>query len=191
MKIDILEDNDNNFSFTLKDSSNAFANSVRRIALNGVQTFAIDKITFYENSSAIFDEYISHRIGLVPITTPQKGYSEKDEILFSMEDTGPKTVYSSELKSADKEVMVANDSIPIIKLGEEQRIRIEAKAVLGTALNHAKFQPGLVTYDQKQDGSFDFYVESFGQMPPRQIIIKALDVIEEEIKELDKKLKKL
>jgi DNA-directed RNA polymerase subunit D len=191
MKIEIVEDNDNSLSFILKGSTNAYANAIRRIATNSVPTFAIDSVMFYENSSAMFDEYIAHRIGLVPIITPSKGYTEKDEILFTLEETGPKTVYSKELNSADKDVRVANENIPIIKLGEEQRLRIEGKARYGIALNHAKFQPGLITFEQKGDDSFNFYVESFGQMPPKQIINKAFDVIGEEIEDLNKKIKKL
>ena len=191
MKIDILEDKGNAFRFVLKDATNAYANAIKRTATGSVATFAIDQITFYENSSAIFDEYIAHRIGLVPITTPLKGYKDGDEILFTLDETGPKTVYSRDLSSSDKEVKVANESIPIIKLVEDQKVRIEAKARMGVGMEHAKFQPGLVAYEQKEDDAFEFYVESFGQMPPRQIINKAFDVIEERLQELASKAKKL
>ncbi|MDE1810720.1 MAG: DNA-directed RNA polymerase subunit D [Candidatus Micrarchaeota archaeon] len=191
MKIEILEDNGSNISFALKDSTPAYANALRRIATNHVQSFAIDKVTFYENSSPMFDEYIAHRIGLVPIHTPLDGYTDTDEILFTLEATGPKTVYSKELESSDKEVKVENGNIPLIKLGAEQKIRIDCKAVLGTGFKHAKFQPGIVTYDQAGDKAFNFYVESFGQMPPKEIINKALARIKEEIKEVEKQAKKL
>ncbi len=191
MKIDILEDKGNTFRFVLKESTNAYANAIKRTATGSVPAFAIDKITFYENSSAIFDEYIAHRIGLVPINTPLKGYKDDDEILFTMDETGPKTVYSRDLSSSDKEVKVANGNIPIIKLAEDQKVRIEAKARMGTGMEHAKFQPGLVAYEQKDDDKFEFYVESFGQIPPRQIINKAFDVIEERLQELASKVKKL
>ncbi len=191
MKIDILEDKGNAFRFVLKGSTNAYANALKRTATGSVPTFAIDKVTFYENSSAIFDEYIAHRMGLVPLATPLKGYKAEDEILFTMDETGPKTVYSKDIGSSDKEVKVANECIPIIKLGENQRVRVEAKARLGTGMEHAKFQPGLVAYEQKDDSTFEFYVESFGQMPPKQIINKAFDVIEERLHELSSSIKKL
>ncbi len=189
MEIKILEENDKVYRFTLSDVSVAYANSLRRTAINAVQTFAIDRITFYENTSSMFDEYIAHRIGLVPITTPTKGYDEKDEILFTLDATGPKTVYSKELESSDKSVKVANGEIPVIKLAAEQRLRLEGKAVMGRALSHSKFQPGLVTYEQKGDDSFEFYVESFGQMPPKEIINKACNELIEGIKEVAKKVK--
>ncbi|MCL4389001.1 MAG: DNA-directed RNA polymerase subunit D [Candidatus Marsarchaeota archaeon] len=191
MKMEMLDDNRNTMKFVLKEATNAYANAVRRAATGSVPTFAIDAVTFYENSSAMFDEYIAHRIGLVPITTPSRGYSEKDEVVFTLEAEGPKTVYSKELKSADKEVKAANDAIPLIKLAEGQRIRLDGKARMGVGSTHAKFQPGLVTYEQKGDDTFEFYVESFGQMPPKQIINKALDAIEEQADSLLAKAKKL
>ncbi|HVC58425.1 MAG TPA: DNA-directed RNA polymerase subunit D [Candidatus Acidoferrales bacterium] len=191
MKIEILEDNGSSINFALKDSTPAYANALRRIATNHVSSFAIDRVTFYENTSPMFDEYIAHRIGLIPIHTPNDGYSETDEILFTLEATGPKTVYSRELETSDKEVKVENGDIPLIKLSAGQRVRIDGKAVLGSGIKHAKFQPALVTYDQVGDREFNFYIESFGQMPPKEIINKAFAKIKEEIKEVVKQAKKL
>ncbi len=190
MKSEIVESNDSVFRFVLKDASNAYANALRRMAISHVKCFAIDRVTFYENTSAIFDEYIAHRIGLIPIVTPNSGYSDTDEIMFTLDATGPKTVYSKELESSDKEVMVKNGNIPLIKLAQDQRLRIEAKAILGEGVKHAKFQPGIVTYEQA-DSNFNFYVETFGQMPPKQIINKALDSFRSELKEFEKEVKKL
>jgi DNA-directed RNA polymerase subunit D len=189
MELKPLEDNDKVYRFSLNGVSVAYANALRRASINSVPVFAIDRITFYENTSPMFDEYIAHRIGLVPVLTPSKGYDEKDEILFTLDATGPKTVYSKELPSSDKSVKVANDGIPIIKLAAEQRLRLEGKAITGTALRHSKFQPGLITYEQKGDDSFDFYVESFGQMPPKEIINKACNELIEGVKEVAKKVK--
>lgn len=191
MKIEILEENGNSVSFALKGSSAAYANALRRVATNHIQSFAIDKVTFYENTSPMFDEYIAHRLGLIPIHTPNEGYSETDEILFTLDATGPKTVYSRDLETSDKEVRVENGNLPVIKLGNGQRIRVDCKAVMGTGFRHAKFQPGIVTYDQTGDDAFNFYVESFGQMPPKEIINKALAKIKEEVKEIEKAAKKL
>jgi DNA-directed RNA polymerase subunit D len=95
------------------------------------------------------------------------------------------------LENKDKDVKVANDSIPIIKLAQEQKIRIDGKAILGNGTKHAKFQPGIVTYDQEKDDMFNFYVESFGQMPPKEIINKAFGAIKDELKEIEKEVKKL
>ena len=191
MKIEKFEAEENRATFTLSDARNGTANALRRSVSGSVPCFAIDRITFYENTSAMFDEYIAHRIGLVPIRTPASGYNEKDEILFTLEATGPATIYSKELVSADKEVEVANEKIPIIKLGADQKLRIEAKAVMGTGAKHSKFQPGFVTYSDAGEGSFAFSVESFGQMTPGEMIIKAAASVRDELKEVEKAAKKL
>jgi len=190
MNLRTLEDNAKVFRFELGDVSNSYANALRRAAINSIKTFAIDRVTFYENSSAMFDEYIAHRIGLVPILTPSKGYDEKDEVLFVLDATGPCIVYAKDLETREKEVKIAAPNIPIIKLGRGQRLRLEGKAVMGQALKHAKFQPGIVTYEQTDKG-FEFYVETFGQMPPREIINKACMTIIEEVKDIGKQAKKL
>lgn len=185
-----MEESDKLFRFSVAEIGPGEANAIRRASMNSTATFAVEKVTMYENSSALFDEYITHRIALIPIKTPAKGYSEDDNILFTLEAEGPKVVYSSELKSTDKEVKVANEKIPIIKLSEGQRLRLEATAVLGKATNHSKFQPGLITYD-KVGERYEFYVETFGQMPPRQIINNGLESVRKSLKSLEKEVKGL
>ncbi|MEM3841251.1 MAG: DNA-directed RNA polymerase subunit D [Candidatus Micrarchaeaceae archaeon] len=191
MKIELIGENEKYIRILIKGAALREVNALRRSIMNSVKTFAIDKVTFYENSSPMFDEFIAHRIGLVPIKTPEKGYQEDSEIMFSLDASGPKTVYSDELKSADKEIQVANSAIPIIKLNEEQRLRIEGKAVLGDGRRHAKFQPGFVNFVERGDSDFEFYVETFGQMPPRTILTKGIEAITGELKTLGKEVKKL
>ncbi|MGI0100371.1 MAG: DNA-directed RNA polymerase subunit D [Candidatus Micrarchaeaceae archaeon] len=191
MKIESQEENGKVYRFMLKEATSSRANALRREAINHVKCFAIDTVTFYENSGAIFDEYIAHRIGLIPIKTPSSGYSEEDEVLLTLEAEGPKTVYSKDLDCKDKDVKVANDGIPIIKLAPEQRLRIDCKAIMGTGSRHSKFQPGIITYEQVDDSTFNFYVETFGQMPPKEIVNKALSAIKDELKEVEKEVKKI
>lgn len=190
MKITISENTPTVLRFRLSDASVNVANALRRIAINSVQTFAIDKVTFYDNSSSMFDEYVAHRLGLIPLVTP-KGYDEKDEVVLSLDAEGPGTIYSKDLKSSDKAVKVANGDIPIMKLAEGQKLKADGKAVLGTGSKSSKFQPGLITYAQSEDGKgFDFYVESFGQMTAKEILERALAVMNESVKEVQKAIKK-
>ncbi len=189
MKVEVLESKGNYLRFKLSNSDYPTANALRRILINSVDCFAVDKVTFYENTSVIFDEYIAHRIGMIPITTP-KGYNEKDEILFSLEAEGPGTVYSKDMESKDKEVKVANEDIPIIKLGANQRLKFDGKAVMGRGMKSSKFQPCIATYKQIDDDNYDFYIESFGQMTPAEVFKRAVSIINSELKEIAKEMKK-
>ncbi len=175
-------------TFDLNDATYEMANAIRRIIMTSIPILAIDTVSFYENSSVIFDEFIAHRIGLVPIKTP-KNVNENEEVIFHLEAEGPKTVYSSDLKSTDDKIIVANEKIPIIKLAEGQRIRLDGKAVVGYAMNHAKFQAAYVTYKVIDDNNFSFYIETFGQMKPKDILDKALQILYDQATELYKKMK--
>lgn len=190
MKITVIESTPMSLRFKLSGASFSVANALRRAAISRVNSFAIDSVTFYENSTSMFDEYIAHRIGLVPLLTPGRGYDEKDEILFSLNAEGPVTVYSKSLTSSDKSVRVANEKIPIMKLAAGQVLRLDGKAILGSGARSAKFQPGIVTYKQLNEKDFEFYIETFGQMPPAEILSRALGIISDNVKEVYKELKK-
>ncbi len=190
MNVNIIENTPTSVSFKLTGVGFNFANALRRIIMNSVSCFAIDSVTVYENSSAMFDEYLAHRIGLIPIITP-KGYTKKDEILFKLVAEGPITVYSKDIKSTEKDVHVANENIPVMKLSQGQKLRLDAKAVYDIGAKSSKFQPGLATYKANEKGDeFEFYVESFGQIPAIEIITRALDIISNNVKEISKELKK-
>jgi len=68
-------------------------------------------------------------------------------------------------------------------------VKLEAKAQLGTGREHIKWQGGLASYAAKDDGSIDFFVESFGQLDVKEMVEKSFDVVQKEIDELKSALK--
>ena len=192
MKIEVVEASEDELEFVLKDATIPFVNAIRRIAMSQIPVFAIDTVTFYENNSAMFDEYIANRLALLPLKT-EDGYKEGDEILFSLNEEGPCTVYSKDLKSHDKKIKCVHDKIPIMKLLEGQTLRLEAKARLGIGMEHAKFQTGVASYkyDPKDKETFTFKFESFGQMSAKKIITKAAEILEKKCKELNLQLEEI
>ncbi len=188
MQLTLDKQHENKVTFIAEGASVAFSNILRRYCMTHVPVIAIDKAVFYENSSALFDEYMAHRLGLIPIVTPAK-VSPDVEVSFRLDESGPKKVYSKDMKSSDKEIVPARDEIPIMTLGADQHIRFEATAKLGYGTSHAKFQAGLVSYDI-QDGKVVFMVESFHQMSPRDVIVRGCHVLLEDLKEMKKQLEK-
>ncbi|KAL4466886.1 hypothetical protein ABPG74_010483 [Tetrahymena malaccensis] len=53
--------------FTLENCDISLANSLRRILLAEIETIAIHNVKVYENTSSLPDEYIAHRLGLIPL----------------------------------------------------------------------------------------------------------------------------
>ncbi len=146
MQIETLEKTDSKALFHLKDSSLGMANAIRRTITSSLPSLAIDEVDVYENNSALFNEYIANRIGLVPLTW-EDGVDDDAKIAFTLNAEGPCTVYSRDLKSTDEKIKVFAEHIPIMKLDSDQRLRLEGVAVKGTGKKHAKFQNALASYN--------------------------------------------
>src|SRR3989344_25429 len=122
MKIEILDKKENELVFVIDGIDNAIANTIRRLIISEVPVMAIDEINFVKNQTGLYDEILAHRIGLVPIKTDLKAYSLKDEggskatteLKFVLKTKGPKTVYSSDLKSKDDECIPVYENIPLV-----------------------------------------------------------------------------
>ncbi|XP_059317076.1 DNA-directed RNA polymerases II, IV and V subunit 3-like [Lycium barbarum] len=68
-RIKIREVKDDFMKFELRDTDASIANALRRIMIAEVPTIAIDLVEIEVNSSVLNDEFISHRLGLVPLTS--------------------------------------------------------------------------------------------------------------------------
>lgn len=122
-------------------ANESLANAIRR-SVAEIPTLAIDEVEIYKNDSALYDEFLAHRIGLIPLKT-EKSMSEKTKVEFKLSKTGPCTVYSGDLKGAGD---IVHDKIPITILGEDNNLELLATAVLGKGTTHAKYTPGLCYY---------------------------------------------
>ena len=66
-KIEVTKMRDDKLKFVLSDTDSSVANGLRRAMLAETPTFAIDLVEVEENSSVLHDEFLAHRLGLVPI----------------------------------------------------------------------------------------------------------------------------
>jgi DNA-directed RNA polymerase alpha subunit len=60
VKIEIKNEEEGKITFTFEGDVK-LANALRRYAMARIPVLAIDKVIFYENRTAFFDEYIAHR----------------------------------------------------------------------------------------------------------------------------------
>ena len=55
-------------------------------------------------------------------------------------------VYTKDMKSSNPDVKPLYDNIPIVELFDDQKLKLEASASLGTGRDHARYQAALVSY---------------------------------------------
>jgi len=157
MEVQVLAHDGKNLKFVLSGTTPAFANAVRRAVMLEVPTMAVDEVDFIVNDSIMNDEILAHRLALIPLRTPD-GYLLPEEctcedkrcpkcsVTLTLKKRGPALIVSGDLESSDEEVVPVSDSIPIVRLGEGQRLELVAIARLGRGKDHAKWQPGVISY---------------------------------------------
>ena len=159
MDIELIELFPNSIKFVLSDVTLAFANAIRRTALAEVPSLTIEDVYVLKNTSPLFDEFIAHRLGLIPlkfdIDALELNFRDECDcggigcnlctvtLTLSKETDaqGSTFVYSSDLISTQAGVEPISPTIPIVKLGPNQTLELECMAQLGKGKEHAKWQP--------------------------------------------------
>lgn len=178
----------------VSDMSETLANAIRRSVLE-IPILAIDEVEFFKNDSALYDEIIAHRLGLIPIVT-EKTFTEREKcsckgkgcfkcsVDLRIKVSGPCTAYSKDLKGKAK---VVYDKIPITLLEKDQELELVARAKLGKGIEHSKFSPGLVYYRNlakiKVDRDCDECLKCVEACPQKILSMKGK---KEEVKEIYK-----
>jgi len=157
MKVKVISENEKKTRILMTETTPEEANAIRRTIISEVPVLAIEDVVVVNNSSAMYDEMIALRLGLIPLKTdlkllnlPEKCSCKgkgcnKCRVEYFLKEKGPKVVYSGDLKTETGFEPVFKD-IPITKLMEGQEVNIKCIAVLGKGLEHTKWSPGLAVH---------------------------------------------
>lgn len=213
--IKIINKTDEKISFNT-NMSISMANAIRRSA-NYIPILAVDSLEISKNDSALYDEIIAHRVGLVPLKNedlnmPKDCSCGKEEgcakcsVKLKLSVSGPCTVYSSEMSPKGSVIY----KMPITILNKEQELEFVATAKMGIGIEHAKYSPGLVYYrysddveteddeafrkmieEAKKDDEKELamFIESWGQIKAKDIFTGAIEALNKELKDFEKQLK--
>ncbi len=119
----------------------SLANAIRR-SVGEIPVLAVVECDIYKNDSALYDEIISHRLGLVSLKNQKMKKDESVEFKLKAKGKGDgEMVLAGEMG----EEVVYPDT-PIVLLGEGQVLELVARAKAGKGIDHAKFMPGLAYY---------------------------------------------
>lgn len=201
LRVEMLKLSEEYLEARISGCSETMINAIRRTILEEVPILAIHEVFVFENPGPMFDEMLSHRLGLIPLKTPVGKYLPMDSpecvespgercfTTLSLDVSSrdePLTVYSRDLVCKDVDVYPVYGNIPITKIPPNSRLRLEAIARMGRGKMHAKWQPAsLATYSfTGQPGVFVFKLESTGSLPALEIFKQALGILRDKFKTL-------
>lgn len=215
-------------------ANETLANALRR-SITEIPVLAIDEVEIYKNDSALYDEMLAHRIGLVPLKN-EGALNEKTEVTLKFSKKGPCTVLAEDLEGSVEPV---HPKTPLVLLEKEQELEFVATARVGKGMTHEKYTPGLGFYrhltlvnsknsqviklaenaqglvksEKTKEGllcdineslaeeinrldgdalkdadEILFIIESFGQMPAKDIMLKAVRALGENVEAFEKAL---
>jgi len=146
MEVEVLELKGEVLRLLVRGVDTAFVNTLRRIMISEVPCMAVEEVGIVENSSVLNDEFLAHRIGLIPLKMDPSILEEEPDKVVRLElsvEAKEETimVYSGDLKSDSPDVVPLYPNMPIVKLAPGQRIYLIATARLGTGSQHARWQP--------------------------------------------------
>lgn len=153
--------------FELSNADISFANSLRRVMLAEIPTIAIDLVEIEDNSSVLADEFIAHRLGLIPLNAEGADsllYSRECDCEGHCEHCSVRLTLHAKCTGDENMHVSARDMVPtgdrinqavgtpiiadaeglgplILKLRPGQEIKLECIAKKGIAKEHAKWAP--------------------------------------------------
>jgi len=148
LDVKLLEAKGKTAKLLLKGTNHAFVNALRRQIMAKTPVFAVENVHFYQNNSPMFDEMLANRLSLIPLKMDSRKYKQGDKVKLVLEKDGPCTVYSKDIKSTDPKIEPAELNVPITKLGEGQKVKLEMDAIVSLGKDHAKWQPAIASYQE-------------------------------------------
>jgi len=146
-----ISKNNDELSFIISNVHTSIVNSVRRILLSEIETYAFNEINIIKNTSILHDEFIKHRISLIPLNC-----DDNIEIELKVQNNDPDIldVTSNDIKIVQESMI--NDrraeeqttlglpfvrDILLIRLKNGEELSFTAKTKLDIGQTHAKYQP--------------------------------------------------
>ncbi|KAH4106787.1 hypothetical protein HBH70_056160 [Parastagonospora nodorum] len=167
INVRFLEANSQRANFIVQNFNLETANSLRRVMLAEIPTLAIDVVEVLDNTSVLADEFVCHRLGLIPLSSRGvddllyardcdcEGYCDNCAVVLSL---NAKCTGSEIMKVFARDLVIEsnrpNDEVGrpvitdsegtgscIVKLRRGQAINMRCIAKKGIAKEHAKWAP--------------------------------------------------
>lgn len=151
-----------------------FCNALRRTLISDLETEAPTSVRMIKNVTCHTDEYIAHRIGLIPFRRIGNGDT------LTLNARGPCTVTCADLSGPAFESIHNNLEILYLNTGHE--LHMEITFTVGRASSHARYSP-CYAVGMIPDGH-DAHIVSFGSndhREPHQLLLDSFQHLDARI----------
>jgi DNA-directed RNA polymerase II subunit RPB3 len=204
---DIIKPNKNTLTFVVAGCNSSFVNAIRRVIISEVETigFNIDDyensdLKIIKNSSSVHNEFLLHRLGLIPINVSQVADFNPDNLKFTLKvqntsnnllhvttkDFTIKNLETGQDEPSTKYFTaneITNDHILIITLknnptGEGEEVFVEGKCSVGMGSENSRFSPvSGIAFTNKNDkqraqAAFEEMIGAMDEVPETKELTK-------------------
>lgn len=160
-------------SFIL-DGGSGFCNAVRRSLIGDVAMWAPHQVDVQVNTSCETDEFLAHRIGLIPFR--RTGHGEK----MTLAARGPGVVRASDFVSTSFAPM--HGCIVLMELGPEQELQLTVHFDQRRASTHVRYSPLAAVGMERVDRSrHRITFDVIDERTPLNALHEGLDALEERV----------
>lgn len=152
------------------------ANAVRRTLLSDVPSWAPFEVVFQQNTSCHTDEFLAHRIGMLPFVRVGNG----DELTIGRE--GPGLVRAGAVRGPSFDPV--HPSIEIARLGEGEVLFCKIRFDEGTPSRHARYGLACGVGMRKVAGAGGGHALTFSSVDgrdPLSLLLVSLDLLERRV----------
>ena len=161
MKLSKITSKKDKMVLLLEGCSDTFANTIRRMIIEEVPTLAVEDVEIKDNNTALYDEMLALRLGLIPIKTDLTSYrlpKNEDEVTeksaqctlqIKLKSSKKGVVTAGEAESADPKCTFVQEDMPVVKLLSKQKLDVTMTAVVGQGKVHTKWSPGMAFYKKE------------------------------------------
>ena len=164
----------NDMASFILDGGVGFCNAVRRSLISDTAMWAPCSLEVQSNTSCETDEYIAHRVGMIPFRRTGHGETLK------LKAVGPAKVCAKDFVGTCFEPM--HGAIVIMELGKEQELDVTVHFDKKRASSHVRYAPLSAVGMERVDRSrYRIAFEVLDDRTPTAALHEALDALEERV----------
>lgn len=154
------------------------ANAIRRALVADLPHVAPSDVIVHKNTTSHTDEYIVHRLGLVPFRCDDKTklLPRASIVVVDRDVTG------NDIFFGDRSVNVVDPNAPILRMAPGQSLDVEIELCIGTGADNARFARTVaVGMQEAKLGGFDISFETLIDDDHDECIVDAVDALSQRV----------